>query len=124
MKASLSDILEVDPKTVVPTKLDRLFRLMDFFKTGMIQLSDFVRIIDGDNPYAGTNVDGAVKNMARSLGGGLSATSTFDWKFSAVQSIGLAISRKFPTLKESFAACSNNADKITFDNFNAFLSRE
>ena len=36
LKESLTDILEISPKTIVPTKLDRLFRLMDFFKTGLV----------------------------------------------------------------------------------------
>jgi len=35
------DILEINPKMIQPTKLDRLFRLLDFFKTGVIQMSDF-----------------------------------------------------------------------------------
>jgi hypothetical protein len=34
-------VLEINPAMIQPTKLDRLFRLMDFFKTGKIQTSDF-----------------------------------------------------------------------------------
>ena len=41
LKSSLVDVLEINPAMIQPTKLDRLFRLMDFFKTGKIQTSDF-----------------------------------------------------------------------------------
>ena len=41
LRDSLSDILEIDPKTIQDAKMDRLFRLMDFFKTGFVQVSDF-----------------------------------------------------------------------------------
>lgn len=36
LKASLVEILEIDPKSIQATKLDRLFRLMDFFKSGLV----------------------------------------------------------------------------------------
>ena len=84
LKDSLTDILEINPKTVIPTKLDRLFRLMDFFKTGLVQVSDFQRLMSDTNPYAETHVSGVSNNMNRSLGGGLQNTSTFDWKFSVI----------------------------------------
>ena len=41
LKSSLVDVLEINPAMIQPTKLDRLFRLMDFFKTCKIQTSDF-----------------------------------------------------------------------------------
>jgi Ca2+-binding EF-hand superfamily protein len=41
LKYALIEILKIKPETIVPTKLDRLFRLMDFYKTNSIQLSDF-----------------------------------------------------------------------------------
>ena len=85
LKDSLVEILEIDPSSIVPTKLDRLFRLMDFFKTGLVQVSDFQRLMADANPYRESLVAGASSNMSRSLGGGLQNTSTFDWKFSAVQ---------------------------------------
>jgi len=68
---------------VQPTKLDRLYRLLDFFKTGLIQMSDFQRLINDENPYATT---GTINRMtvAKTLGG-LHKVSTFDWKFGAIQ---------------------------------------
>lgn len=47
LRDALTEILEINPKTVQPTKLDRLFQLMDFFKTGLVQLSDFQRLMTG-----------------------------------------------------------------------------
>ena len=38
LKKSLIDILKIKPDKIVPTKLDRLFRLMDFYKVGGIQV--------------------------------------------------------------------------------------
>ena len=100
------DILEIDPAAVLPTKLDRLFRLMDFFKSGLVQVSDFQRLISNANPYSDTMVRGATASMSRSLGGGLSNTSTFNWKFSAIQQVGLILSRKYSSLNESFNKAS------------------
>jgi Ca2+-binding EF-hand superfamily protein len=84
LKQSLITLLEVPSAEIHTTKLDRLYRLMDFFKSGQIQLSDFTRLLTQDNPYSTTAISGAANNMSRSLGGGLGKTSTFDWKFSAV----------------------------------------
>ena len=41
MKWALTQLLKVKEEEILPTKLDRLFRLMDFYKTGQMQLSDF-----------------------------------------------------------------------------------
>jgi Ca2+-binding EF-hand superfamily protein len=41
LRASLLTLLRLKDEDILPTKLDRLFRLMDFYKTGAIQLSDF-----------------------------------------------------------------------------------
>ena len=43
LRWSLINILQVRAALVVPTKLDRLFSLLDFYKCGRIQLSDFQR---------------------------------------------------------------------------------
>jgi len=41
LKWAIVSILKVKEEEILPTKLDRLFRLMDFYKTGQIQPSDF-----------------------------------------------------------------------------------
>ena len=124
LRASLTEILEISPTLIQATKLDRLFRLMDFFKTGLVQVSDFQRLMSDSNPYAETFVSGVRSSMTRSLGGGLNNTSTFDWKFSVIQQIGLVMSKKYASPDESFQAASAQAAKLRFDQFAEFLERE
>jgi hypothetical protein len=42
-------------------------------------------------------------------------TSTFDWKLSAIQSIGLVISKKYASFRESFDDASDNSQRVTFE---------
>jgi hypothetical protein len=51
-------------------------------------------------------------------------TSTFDWKFSSVQQIGLILSRRFSCLKDSFKAAGENKSKINYSDFKSFLNKE
>ena len=41
LKWGLINILNLKAEEIYPTKLDRLFKLIDFYKTNKIQLSDF-----------------------------------------------------------------------------------
>ena len=82
--------LIIPKEEIYDIRTDRLIRLLDFFKSGAIQVSDFQRIMkDGENPYQTT----MTSNMKTTLGGGLATTSTFNWKFSAVQQAGLSMSK-------------------------------
>lgn len=122
LRNSLSEILEINPATVQPTKLDRLYRLLDFFKTGLIQMSDFQRLVNDENPYTTT---GAATRMATSKTlGGLHKVSTFDWKFGAIQQMGLHLSKYFASLDESFEAASKGTGKIPFDHFKSFVDSQ
>lgn len=51
LKQSLITILKIKPETIVATKLDRLLRLMDFYKVGGVQLQDIQRLVNDQNPY-------------------------------------------------------------------------
>lgn len=84
LKKSIETLLGIPSEEIVVTKVDRLFRLMDFFKQGSIQLSDFQRLLGGGNPYSSTQINGVSQKMSRSMGGALGSTSTFNWKFSAI----------------------------------------
>lgn len=44
LRWGIINILKVKEEEILPTKLDRLFRLIDFYKTGQIQPSDFQRL--------------------------------------------------------------------------------
>ena len=50
--------------------------------------------------------------------------STFDWKFNSVQQIGLIMSRKYASLKDSFTAASQGKSKIQYTDFVHFLAKE
>ena len=62
--------------------------------------------------------------MTRSLGGGLQNTSTFDWKFSVIQQIGLVLSKKYASVDKSFRQGTEGQPKMKFSQFNDFLERE
>jgi hypothetical protein len=84
MTLSLIQHLHVPADELVDTRLDRLFRLLSFFKTDQIQESDFERLLNDVNPYltAGTSKSSTI--FKSSMGGGFSSTSTHDWKFAAI----------------------------------------
>lgn len=56
----------------MPTKLERLFKLLDFYKSGFIQLSDIHRIVDSQNPYKTMSSVGSSKFGDND--------NTFSWK--------------------------------------------
>lgn len=67
-------------------------------------MSDFQRLMSDENPYSTSGLNSKIL-FAKTLGGGLSKASTFDWKFNAIQQMGLYLSKKFSNLDDSF----NNA---------------
>ncbi len=76
------------------------------------------------NPYAETFVPGIRSSMTRSLGGGLQNTSTFDWKFSVIQQIGLMMSKKYANVEKSFREATEGQPKLKYAQFSEFLDRE
>lgn len=71
LKRSLLDILKIKPEKIVPTKLDRLFRLMDFYKVGGVQVQDISRLIHDENPYIGETAGGHADQFAKTFGGAI-----------------------------------------------------
>jgi Ca2+-binding EF-hand superfamily protein len=98
LKQSLLSIFNVKADKIIPTKLDRLFRLMDFYKVGGVQLQDIQRMVSDENPYISETAGKSATNFNKSFGGGIKQASTFDWKLSAIQQIGLMISKQFPSI--------------------------
>ena len=98
---------------------------MDFYKTNKIQLSDIQRIVNNENPYSAATGQRTASSghFNRSLGGGFAKTSTFDWKLSAIQQMGLVMSKKFPNVKESFEIASEKMHKVTFELFKNFIEQ-
>jgi len=75
------------------------------------------------NPYV-TAASGATQNtFEKSMGGGFTVTSTHDWKFAAIQQIGLIISQKYRQIEDSFLDASKQTDKVNFDRFKAFVDK-
>ena len=65
----------------------------------------------------------STERFRTSFGGSFGMTSTFDWKLSGIQSIGLVISKKYSTFRESFDDASDNSQKITFEQFKRFVEK-
>ena len=122
MRQSLTEYLMMKPEDILDTRLDRLFKVLSFYKSEQIQPSDFERLLKDNNPYV-TATSGSVEQVFnKSMGGGFQTTSTQDWKFSCIQQIGLYISKNFSTVEDSFYAVSIQKDRIDFKHFMDFLS--
>ena len=76
MKKALVELIKVRPETISDTGLDRLFRLLSFFKTPHIQVSDFERLLNDVNPYSAASTGASSSNFSKSAGGGFSTVST------------------------------------------------
>ena len=86
-------------------------------------MSDFQRLTNNENPYSASGQRGSAQteNFRRSFGGSFAQASTFDWKVSAIQQMGLVLSKKYGTIQASFEAASERLGKITFDQFKRFI---
>lgn len=45
-----------------------------------------------------------------------------DWKMSALQQVGLVLSKKYKSLEESFEAASGGTEKVNFEKFKDFIN--
>ena len=114
MRLSLVQYLNVPSEEIIETRLDRLFRLLSFYKTETIQQSDFERLLNDVNPYLTASSSKQSSIFKSSMGGGLAAASTHDWKFAAIQQIGLIISQKYSSVEDSFKDAAQDGDKVDF----------
>ena len=113
LKWTLINLLQVEEEEIAPTKLERLFKILDFYKTGNIQLSDIRRLIDKENPYETSSFASASRFTQGS--------DTFSWKCNAIQQIGLALSKNFSSLKDSFEEVSKRMGQIKFNYFKDYI---
>lgn len=116
LKWVLLTILKIDPEEILQTKMDRLYRLIDFYKTGKVQLSDIVRLIDNANPYKSYSTNFSQTKFTNQA-------DTFNWKQNAIQQIGLALSKKYQSPQDSFEKVSGRQVQIEFDSFKRFLDK-
>ena len=109
------------PEDIIDTRLDRLFKLLSFYKTDDIQPSDFDRLLNDVNPFITAATGQTMSSFKSSMGGGFVTSSTQDWKYSALQQLGLVISQRYNRIDDSFLEASNQSDRITFQQFYDFI---
>lgn len=85
MKLSLIEYLRVPEEEILNTRLDRLFRVLSYYKTDKIQLSDFDRLLNDVSPYVTSATGKTDQQFTSTMGGGFAQTSTHDWKLAAIQ---------------------------------------
>jgi len=51
MAISIQKYLKVRPEEILNSRMDRLFRILSFYKTEQIQPSDFERLVNDVSPY-------------------------------------------------------------------------
>lgn len=85
MKQSLVEYLRVPVEEIISTRLDRLFRILSYYKTDKIQLTDFERLLNDVSPYVSSATGKTDTKFSSTMGGGFLATSTHDWKLAAIQ---------------------------------------
>lgn len=123
MRTSLIQFLKVKPEDINDPRISRLFKLLSFYKTDFIQQSDFERLISDSNPYMTAATNETKSNIMKSMGGSWTNTSTTDWKFAAIQQIGLSISQNYDSIESSFLDASGNSSKVSFDGFSSFIAK-
>ena len=68
MRKALETFVKVSPKEITDVRLDRLFKILSYYKTEALQPSDFERLLSGNNPLAN---DPLLKDkFTKSMGGG------------------------------------------------------
>lgn len=92
----LVDTLKYQQKELTHVRIQKLFKMMDTFKRGKIDLIDFCKL--------------------------LQATDTEDWISNAKQQIGLTISRRFSTISQAFSAISRDERNLLFNNFQRWIN--
>jgi hypothetical protein len=123
MVKSLRAYIQVKPEEITAQRIERLFRLLSFFKSLAIQPSDFERLVNDSNPYVTAATKQTSGKFRSSMGGSFALRSTNDWLFAAMQQLGLLISKKYSTIEDSFADASGNTDKVDFDSLMKFIDK-
>ena len=96
LKKALIAVVKIKEIDLTPSKIERLYKLLDTYKRDSVQLSDFKCIFE--------------------------EKKSPEWRDAAKQSLGLYISKKYPNPREAFSIASGNTDKITYESFSNWLS--
>jgi Ca2+-binding EF-hand superfamily protein len=84
MKTSLTKLIKIRAEELNEPRMDRLFKLLSFYKTETIQPSDFARLIKDENPYLTASTKATKSTLMSSMGGAFNTTSTCEWKFASI----------------------------------------
>ena len=114
LRGVLVDLLKIPEEQIHKSRIDRLFRLLDQYKTNTIQLGDFRRLLEGE----GLSMESTVNKTKM-----FNPTNTFDWKVNAIQQIGLVLSRQFASPEKSFESISENHNQLTYTQFIHYLDK-
>ena len=93
LQKALVEVLEV--KNATPTKVERLYKLMDTYKRNSVHLADFKVLFEEKRSP--------------------------EWKSAAKQQIGLFLCRKYTSTATSFEQVSKFSDKVTFEHFQQWV---
>lgn len=96
LKKALVQVLKVKEVEISPSKIERLYKLLDVYKRDTIQLADFKSIFEEKKAP--------------------------EWRDAAKQSLGLYVSKKYPSSQEAFRVISEDSDKVTLANFLAWVN--
>ena len=91
IKVAIRSFLAVPDSEITDLRIDRLLRLLSFYKTETLQPSDFERLLnDGpngevNNPFLNEIAPyQANQNFKKSMGGGFALTNIHEWKMAAL----------------------------------------
>ena len=70
MKQSLVEYLRVPAEEINAPRLDRLFRILSYYKTDKIQLTDFDRLLNDVSPYVNSATGQTDTKFSSTMGGG------------------------------------------------------
>jgi len=93
----LREVLNLTQEEATEPRITRLFKLLDFYKRGCIQLNDIKMLLNSKTNQT---------NPILSANDWMPKKSPFDWQLHARQQIGLALSQNFSSLKSSFQSIS------------------
>lgn len=75
-------------------------------------MSDIKRLTEGEGFFSTSTQNSTIVHKK---------VNTFDWKLNAIQQLGIFLSQRFSSVKESFEKLSEGLNKINVAQFRAFL---
>jgi len=108
----LREVLNLTQEEATEPRIARLFKLLDFYKRGCIQLNDIKMLLNSKTNQT---------NPILSANEWIPKKSPFDWQIHARQQIGLALSQNFSNLKLSFQSIAGNNESMKYAQFHKWI---